>query len=371
MHKNLILHFLNVRFLPVWLYFSWHHFCPTINNFSHNTCEVKLRVFVTFIIIAVSVIHPQKMADAKETLKKKEIRIVVTDSGLGGLAVTALADSFIRKNRSYEKAELIFVNALPSKEFRYNDLPDEQSKAELFSSVLTSITKRYNPDLILIACNTLSVVYPKTAFAANPPVPVLGIVEFGVNAITETVKNSSAGINTAVLITGTQTTISSDIHKQKTIESLGDGYFIAAQALPELETEIQNDHTSPVVEGMIEMYLDESLIGIPDKTGKIVVGLCCSHYGYVEGMFRSVMEKQTGKEISMVNPNISMAAWVAPAAERSIQTNILIRVVSQVEITREEIKSLAPLLRKDSPVTAEALENYEFVKELFTVQGRN
>lgn len=39
---------------------------------------------------------------------------------------------------------------------------------------------RFQPDRILIACNTLSALYPKTPFSKHSPVPVTDIIDFGV-----------------------------------------------------------------------------------------------------------------------------------------------------------------------------------------------
>ena len=43
----------------------------------------------------------------------------------------------------------------------------------------------YKVDIILIACNTLSVIYAETDFSKTCPIPVMSIVDFGVNIIAE------------------------------------------------------------------------------------------------------------------------------------------------------------------------------------------
>lgn len=71
--------------------------------------------------------------------------------------------------------------------------------------------EKYVPDLILIACNTLSVVYPHTEFSKNTKTKVLGIVEFGVEQVLEELKKNP---DYDVIITGTNTTIESRDHEK-------------------------------------------------------------------------------------------------------------------------------------------------------------
>ena len=114
---------------------------------------------------------------------KNSMSIVVTDSGLGGLSVMAELEKNLRENPIAENIRLTFFNALADKNYGYNTMSSEKEKAVVFNSALEGMVTGYNPDIILIACNTLSVVYPKTTFAKETNINVLGIVEFGVDLV--------------------------------------------------------------------------------------------------------------------------------------------------------------------------------------------
>jgi len=116
-------------------------------------------------------------------LEKEKITIVFTDSGLGGLSVMADAAEKFRQHPVFKKVNLVFVNALFTSEGGYNSLQTRKEKLAVFSSALQSMQERYAPDIILVACNTLSVITPHTAFAKTSSTPVVGIVEDAVNQI--------------------------------------------------------------------------------------------------------------------------------------------------------------------------------------------
>ena len=116
-------------------------------------------------------------------LTKEKIKILITDSGLGGLSVAAEIEKIITNAHMFKEAEIIFVNALPDANFRYNSMPDESTKVKFFDKTLIGMEQWFHPDIIFIACNTLSVVYPESEYYKHGNIPVVGIVDLGVNLI--------------------------------------------------------------------------------------------------------------------------------------------------------------------------------------------
>ena len=100
------------------------------------------------------------------------IRIVVTDSGLGGISVLGELESKLKTARIFNNVELIFFNALYSKDLGYNEIESNREKANIFNNALFSMQDNYHPDIILIACNTLSVIYPITQFSNESKIRV-------------------------------------------------------------------------------------------------------------------------------------------------------------------------------------------------------
>jgi glutamate racemase len=288
---------------------------------------------------------------------------LVTDSGLGGFSVAARIDSLLRARGCFRYTEVIFCNSLPSADFRYNDQPNMQAKANVFSEVLRNMTTQYHPDIILIACNTLSVVYPNTEYSQTTNIPVLGIVDFGVEMIEDSLL---ANPQSSAIILGTPTTVSSEMHKEMLIKNGIDSSRIFTLALPNLESEIQADPGSDLVGGLIEFYFGDISDAIASRQSScLYAALCCTHYGYAKDQFTRIANAQFGHTV-IIDPNDAMVRFFEPLTERfSYGRTNSIRVISQARLAMEELQSIGNLTGAVSPQAREALLHYENVNTLF------
>ena len=112
---------------------------------------------------------------------RQHLKVLVTDSGLGGLSVCGDLERKALARKAFESVEIVFCNALPEANLGYNNLDTPQRKARVFSDALGGMVKWYEPDIVLIACNTLSVVYPDTDISRTLKMPVVGIVDLVVS----------------------------------------------------------------------------------------------------------------------------------------------------------------------------------------------
>ncbi|MCX6149096.1 MAG: aspartate/glutamate racemase family protein [Ignavibacteriales bacterium] len=300
----------------------------------------------------------------EKLLKKENIKIIITDSGLGGLSVVSDIENKLAAFKPFKEVELIFFNSLADHQTGYNSMPNNESKVRVFNSALESMERLYHPDLILIACNTLSVVYPNTEFSQTTKIPVFGIVDIGVDLMYKNLQND---LNSSIIILGTPTTISSESHKKKLVSKNIPEDRIVTQACRNLESEIQNDPKSNAVRNMIELYSDEAKAKMINTKSKISVGLCCTHYGYSIEVFEDIMKKKFGSDVTIINPNSYMSEFIIKDKNKSRFNSIItkVEVVSQADISDQEIESLGSLLKINSLKTAEALKNYNFKKNLF------
>jgi len=289
------------------------------------------------------------------------VRIVVTDSGLGGLSVLAELESRLRGNPVFRNAELIFFNSLYSHELGYNTIESFSDKVIIFNNALNSIEANYNPDLILIACNTLSVVYPHTEFAKNSETEVKGIVDGGVSLFANNLQNKSDKI----ILFGTPTTINSDVYKQLLVKAGIEETQIVNQECLELESVIQNNPNSDKTNRLIAEFVQKASELISSDSKNIYAGLCCTHYGYSESFFYTELSKQFNSNVKILNPNSKMLDYLFDSKVVSNNCKTIVKVISQVKLRKNEIKLLSDILLKDSPKTSVALENYEFIENLF------
>jgi glutamate racemase len=338
-------------------------------------CIAALRVpafvILCFSLSPVAGIADQQVASpqaADRLWQRDAITIVVTDSGLGGLSVAADLERGLRDARAFARVRILFVNALPDAQHTYNGMRTRQEQVEAFDRALEGMERWYKPDLILIACNTLSVVFPDTRFASARRVPVFGIVDLGVAAIGARLMTDPTA---TALILGTPTTIQSCAHAKGLFAQGISPQRVVTQACPSLETEIQADPAGDLVRSLIEAYAGEAREALGARAaGKVLVGLCCSHYGYSRALFQQLLGEQFAGRVEIVDPNVHMSAWVLSRCREGAfaMTETDVRVVSRAELTREERGSIATALKGTSPKTAAALRAYQQKMDLFNAR---
>ena len=297
---------------------------------------------------------------------KSDVTIAVVDSGLGGLSIMAELASRLEDARIFRRADLVFFNALFSNDNGYNSLPSRGAKIAVFDSALRSLAGRVRPDVILVGCNTLSVLLPDTPFARSGAIPILGIVEPGVEMIAARLGAAPASPKPPVLIFGTETTIAEGEHRRRLVEKGIPDLRIVAQACPELASYIEKGPLSDETGLLIESYVDEALAKTAGPKADAVVGLCCTHFGYSLDLWKKAFADR-GVKADLVDPNAWLAEALVPARLRGRvpSTEIRARAVSMVEIGADKIAGLGNFLRKISPKTADALAGYELRPDLF------
>lgn len=331
---------------------------------------MKFRILiVTMIILSLALTVQCGKKRTNEELvqemfeKKKDITILVTDSGLGGLSVAADVASRLENSGVFRSAKIVFFNALFHNKSGYNSLNSESEKLRIFDIALNAMKRKYDPDLLLIACNTLSVLYDKTDFSPKADFPVIGIVKTGVDLIDEYFKKHP---DYTVLIFATKTTIGAGAHKKMLIEK---GYAtdqIIGQACHRLAGAIERGTNSQKTVGYIKKYVNQALTQV--EPGKpIFASLNCTHYGYAMDVFKSAFEEAGFSDVHIIDPNPRMADFLFQQKymHRYPKTDVSVEVVSRVEISQKKKDSLDGLLRAVSPMTADALQNYIFDPELF------
>jgi glutamate racemase len=318
------------------------------------------------VLLAVGTIasgNPQAAALAEQLSRQETLTVVIVDSGLGGLSVCADLEAIAAKRRVYRDLHLIFCNVLPAEGRGYNDLPDDQQKAAVFSRALTKITETCKPDAILIACNTLSVVYPQTDYAKRTPIPVVEIVDMAVDLYYQKLTSDRSAV---IVLFGTETTIGSHAYKRRLQAKGVAASRIVEQACPKLESEIQLDPQSDATTTFVDWYVGEAAEKLGRKSGKVFAALCCTHYGYALPAFQKAFQDAGSAAAEIVNPNPSMSAYLFPQTRQPRNPSATtVRTISRARLSEEERQSISTALRSVSAKTADSLLGYEHRQDLF------
>jgi len=290
--------------------------------------------------------------------------IAITDSGLGGLLICAELERRLRETGNPGIARLVYLNAWPDASHGYNDLPDLPARAAVFDRALKAMTA-FHPDLVLIACNTLSVVYEATSFSRAPAVPVRGILDAGTGLFHEALGRDPDGV---LAIFGTRTTIGSGEHVRRLIALGIDPRRLVAEPCHGLAAVIDKDPDSPDVPGLVDACVLRALPRVP-PAGTLYAGLACTHYAYVSEVFASSLARHGGAKVMALDPGLRLLDGLMdslpPRAGGGGERNIAVEVVSKVELPEAQRSAVARRLELLSPATARALLRYRRVPDLF------
>ena len=274
------------------------------------------------------------------------MRILITDSGVGGVSVVAYAERFVREQGFTEPVHLTFANAAPANDYGYNSMPSREAKIETFDRFLRNVTQRYAPDMIYVACNTLSVLLADT----HPTVPVKGIIETGVELLISELTQESVAI-----IFGTQTTIDAGTYPRLLQERGIEASRIVSQACPGLADAISEDRNAAAE---IRKWAAIAMEKMPSRDLPIVACLACTHYGYLKDVFADALGVAT-----VINPN---EAAVGDIFERTGGSHdVDVAFVTRYALPEATVETLTRLLRDISPRTVDAMRRFEHIPDLF------
>lgn len=290
--------------------------------------------------------------------------VVVTDSGLGGLLICARLERRLRGTAGEGPVRLVYVNAWPDPHHGYNDLPDMGARAAVFDRVLAAMTS-FRPDLVLIACNTLSVVYEATAFRRTADVPVAGILEEGAALFSEALSRDPEGV---LALFGTRTTIGSGEHIGRMVRRGVRPGRIVAEACHGLAAAIDRDPDADDVPELVDACVRRIAPRLPPGA-RLFAGFACTHYAYVSDVFRASLGRRAAAEVEILDPGGGLVDTLTRGlrdgrpGDRS--RPVAVDVVSKVDLPEAQRRAVARRLEPISAVTARALFEYSRRPDLF------
>ncbi len=187
------------------------------------------------------------------------MKIGVFDSGIGGLTVV----KSLLEHQLFE--EIIYFGDTARVPYGIKD----KNTIIRYAIEAVEFFKNFELDLIIVACNTVS-AYALEEMRDSSSCPVMGVVDAGVLATANKLKNKNANI----LILGTKATINSKAYEDalknqyfKNIESKATGLFV-----PLVEEEI---YEGKVLDAVLYHYLDKL-----QKPDAVILG--CTHFPLIE-----------------------------------------------------------------------------------------
>ena len=289
------------------------------------------------------------------------MHILITDSGVGGLSVCAYAERFVRRHGFREPVRLTFANAAPENDYGYNSMPSREVKLETFDRFLRNVTERFAPDLIYVACNTLSVLLPDTPYFQKAVIPVKGIVETGAELVLRELETDP---QTVAMIFGTQTTIDAGAYP-RWLEARGvEPSRIISQACPGLADTISEDREGVKTKAEIVGWVGAAIEKMGRTDRPVVACLACTHYGYRKDFFAAALAA-AGIPASIINPNERAADDLFETGSPGMNREVAVEFVTRYAIPDATVEALTWFLGDISPRTVAAMKNFVHLPDLF------
>lgn len=235
-------------------------------------------------------------------------RIVVCDSGLGGLNIAARFFSG-RAASDAPPCEIVYFNAFPAQNKGFNNLGSDREREEVLRDAFEGMG-RFSPDLCLIACNTLSIVWERLKAWYAPAFPVTGIVEAAVDGMAGALRREP---ESSLLILGTKSTVASGMYPARLAAAGIAPGRIRSLGAPGLATLLESDPASSEVRARIDDCAARAEALFERRPPRLLLGLCCTHFGFAAPLWLDLFGRRFG-DVALVNPNDLLGADFAARA---------------------------------------------------------
>ncbi len=289
---------------------------------------------------------------------KRTRRIVILDSGIGGITVAAPLAQQLENCATMGDLDLIYVDVKPRRG-GYNDLaPADQIRA--FSSDLRQIESRWSPVLIAIACNTLTAVYEAIP---SPPVttcPVLGIIDGTCRTIEEWARQHPEA---PIRIFGTPTTIQSASYQTKLGRDPGIARRLIAIPCPGLPGLMESGKLSAGPQPQFQEWIRQAsrASALCDNSQPGLSVLACTHFGLDLTSVRAQFAIGGLAADVLLNPNDAMIEAIKGTIQpaQGLPTNVKVSFSSLHTKNLRHSPALEVYLGATAPAVLNALHTSE------------
>jgi glutamate racemase len=289
------------------------------------------------------------------------VRIGITDSGVGGLSVCAELEARLSQLPLKQDIEVLYLNAAIEDDYAYNSMPDRRTRLQAFDRFLHSVRDKYQPDLLFIACNTLSVLFRDPYFDHHRHVPIKGIVGTGIREMLRAFERQH---DLTFIIFASPATIQEGVYGTRLKSHGVPDQQVCEQACPGLPDAISNDGSGRLASELLEKFVPAALQKLGGRPENVLAFLGCTHYGYQALQFELALQAQLPK-VTVMNPNLKAVDTILASLDNQAGSgDLTIKFISRYAIPPVVIKSLSAYIGIKAPATLAALKNFTLEPEL-------
>lgn len=289
------------------------------------------------------------------------MRIGITDSGVGGLSVCAELEARLRQSPVKEDIEVIYLNAAIEDDYSYNSMPDRRTKLQAFDRFLISVHEKYQPDLLFIACNTLSVLYQDSYFEHHRHRAIKGIVKSGSREMLTVFANKN---DVSFIVFATPTTIEEGVYGKALHKHGVPARQVVEQACPGLPDAISNDDSGILARQLLSEFVPAALGQFDSTPQNLVAFLGCTHYGYQADQFEKAIQALV-PGATVLNPNQGSVDTILSSFKTEPgDGKLTIEFIARYVIPDVVINSLSVYIGEQAPTTLSALKGFTYLPGL-------
>jgi len=278
-------------------------------------------------------------------------RIIVCDSGLGGLNIAA--NLFKPGSIHGTECEVIYFNALPSRSCGFNKLPSPRAQEEVLRDVLEAM-RRFLPDCCLMACNTLSIIHERLLQWYAPSFPVQTITECATQVMSTALRKQP---DLSLLIMGTKTTVESGYYQAMLAKAGADLSRVRGLPCPGLATMLEKGPASRAVKQYLKELSQQGRQLFDSLPPKIALMFCCTHYDYGIDLIKTIFSQAfPGCKLACLSPNALMG-------KRLLGKSFAYH--SRLSLPAKTRQVFCEWFRPQAPAIAEALQSAQAEPRLF------
>ena len=290
------------------------------------------------------------------------MRIGITDSGTGGLSVCAEVEAGLRAAPCAQDIEVLYLNAALQDDYSYNAMPSRAAKLEAFDRFLQNVRNRYRPDILFIACNSLSVLFEDPCFDRHRDIPIKGIVDAGAAQLTRALDRHPAS---SFIVFATPTTVEEGSYLKILQQHGATAQQVVQQACPGLPDAISNDFSGVQARELLGRFVPEALSGFASTPARVQAFLGCTHYGYQAAVFAELL-RESVENVHILNPNRAAATDILERIDREDgRGEVRYRFITPYAVPDKPLRSLSHYLGDKAPATVNALQGFELDTKLY------
>lgn len=297
---------------------------------------------------------PEVLARLEAAKRNDKLTVATLDSGLGGLLVFAETHTHLQRG-AYRDATSIFLNAQTGPELGFNSQATMADKARQLDHVLNETMAQLHPDLIILACHTMSLIYPHTEFAKKRGPEIPAVVDIMTASVELMVHAVSEAPESQLVVMSTPAVSASGAYQKRLVERNVREDRVMLEPSPDLATSIQNDPSGETTIALVNAHASHvrtTLQNLGRLTDPVLVALNCSQYVLIAGIIQDAFVKQ-GLDARVINPAHEIIAGLfktSPTESQAVSAKAV--VYSEVPIHQQ----LGTYIDRISSVAADAVK---------------